>query len=185
MSWSYQVCERAAERAHDSLRYDVEAFFGEALKGAQSPIEEALRSTLLSLCIEKFEVVVVVAEPGRKIIWPSCAKAEFDFESCDWPIDVACLEMAKHIGKYRPDIFLRWHRGSTCGPPQRKSMVIECDGHYFHERTKEQALHDRERDRFMQSEGHLVFRFPGSAIYKDAFKCADECLTALGSGSGE
>ncbi len=52
------------------------------------------------------------------------------------------------------------------------SMVVECDGHDFHERTKEQARHDRARDRRLQELGFIVFRFTGSEIYSDPVKCA-------------
>lgn len=53
-------------------------------------------------------------------------------------------------------------------------VVIECDGHNFHERTKEQAARDRQRDRAMTAAGYRVFRFTGSEIYRDPFKCASE-----------
>lgn len=55
--------------------------------------------------------------------------------------------------------------------------VIECDGHDFHKRTKEQAAKDRSRDRELQQRGYRVLRFTGSEIWKDPFQCADEALT--------
>lgn len=60
-----------------------------------------------------------------------------------------------------------------------KKMVIECDGHEFHERTKEQARRDRERDRFLQSIGYLVFRYTGAEIWADVFERADEAVKVL------
>lgn len=45
---------------------------------------------------------------------------------------------------------------------------VECDGHDFHERTKEQAARDKRRDRDLQSVGWVVARFTGSEIFKDA-----------------
>jgi very-short-patch-repair endonuclease len=53
-------------------------------------------------------------------------------------------------------------------------VVIECDGHDFHERTKEQAKRDKSRDRYMQSIGFRVLRFTGSEIHADALRCAHE-----------
>lgn len=53
-----------------------------------------------------------------------------------------------------------------------KSIVIECDGHDYHERTKEQAAHDRKRDRDLTARGFTVLRFTGSEIYKSPAKCA-------------
>lgn len=54
-----------------------------------------------------------------------------------------------------------------------KSLIVECDGHDFHERTKEQAAKDRARDRNAQMAGHAVFRFTGSEIWNDAWGCAE------------
>jgi len=57
---------------------------------------------------------------------------------------------------------------------QRLKVVIECDGHDYHERTKEQARRDRKRDRDMLQTGYYVLRFTGSEIYKNAGDCARE-----------
>jgi very-short-patch-repair endonuclease len=51
-------------------------------------------------------------------------------------------------------------------------LIIECDGHEFHDRTKEQASNDRARDRKLKKLGYEVFRYTGSDIYSDPFKCA-------------
>jgi very-short-patch-repair endonuclease len=60
------------------------------------------------------------------------------------------------------------------GHKERPSyLVIECDGHDFHEKTKEQARRDRSRDRDAQAAGFKIFRFTGSEIWKDPCQCAD------------
>lgn len=59
------------------------------------------------------------------------------------------------------------------------AVVVECDGHDFHERTKRQAAHDRRRDRELQQLGYQVFRFTGSELSADARGCAAEVLTAI------
>lgn len=86
---------------------------------------------------------------------------------------------AQHrIESYRADFLV------TSENPQRGrlSVVVEVDGHDFHERTKKQASHDKERDRSMQRLGFLVFRFTGSDINSDPIACADEVIcVALGS----
>lgn len=41
-------------------------------------------------------------------------------------------------------------------------VFIECDGHDFHERTKEQAAHDKKRDRAIQASNIPIMRFTGS-----------------------
>ena len=55
-------------------------------------------------------------------------------------------------------------------------LVIECDGHDYHEKTKEQAQKDKSRDRFLLNEGYYVMRFTGSEIYKSPKKCVNEIM---------
>ncbi len=58
-------------------------------------------------------------------------------------------------------------------------LVVEVDGHDFHERTKEQAARDRSRDRSMLAEGYRVMRFTGSEVWKNPTKCAAEVRAYL------
>lgn len=51
-------------------------------------------------------------------------------------------------------------------------IVVECDGHDFHEKTKEQAARDKRRDRDLQIAGWKVLRFTGSEIWRDYYACA-------------
>jgi hypothetical protein len=67
--------------------------------------------------------------------------------------------------------------------------ALECDGHDFHERTKEQAERDRVRDRDLQSIGWNVARFTGAEIYRDplaaavrVFKFGEQLLDLLKDG---
>ena len=60
------------------------------------------------------------------------------------------------VGRYRVDFMVRFFD---------EKFIVECDGHDFHERTKQQAQHDKQRDRFLQAEGFKVFRFTGSEIW--------------------
>lgn len=62
-------------------------------------------------------------------------------------------------------------------------VAVECDGHDFHERTKEQAAHDRSRDRALTRHGWTVLRFTGSEINRDARRCAQEVLDVFLSHS--
>jgi len=80
----------------------------------------------------------------------------------------------RQIGSYRADFII------GCTPVDTAlQIVVECDGHAFHERTKEQAAHDKARDRRMQGVGYKVFRFTGHEIYRNAFDCAGEAFVAL------
>lgn len=55
-------------------------------------------------------------------------------------------------------------------------IFIECDGHDFHERTKEQAARDREKDRTVQAAGIPILRFTGSEIFRQPVTCAGTVL---------
>lgn len=82
------------------------------------------------------------------------------------------LEPQVQVGSYRVDFLLR-------GQEKIKGIVIECDGHDFHERTKEQAARDRSRDRDLTLSGYRVLRFTGAEIWKSAWTCAEQVLRAV------
>lgn len=69
-------------------------------------------------------------------------------------------------GKYRLD-FAIWREGK----PWR--IAVECDGHNFHEKTKEQVARDKARERDLIFEGWTVLRFSGTEIHRDADGCAE------------
>lgn len=60
-----------------------------------------------------------------------------------------------------------------------EKLVVECDGHKFHEKTPEQAKKDKSRDRDLLSRGYPVIRFTGSEIYRDPLKCAEQVVHDL------
>lgn len=64
-----------------------------------------------------------------------------------------------------------------------KDAIVECDGHDFHERTKEQAARDRKRDRGMALEGKTLFRFTGSELFRDPMACIDEIIEWASRGA--
>lgn len=78
------------------------------------------------------------------------------------------------VKRFRLDIVVDYWRW-----PNAARMAVECDGHDFHERTKEQAAHDRARDRFLTSNRFPFFRFTGSEIYRNADRCAGEVIGHL------
>ena len=64
-------------------------------------------------------------------------------------------------------------------------IAVECDGHNYHERTKEQAAHDRRRDRHLQRHGWHVMRFTGSEIFRDVRGCVAEVLALAADLQGK
>jgi very-short-patch-repair endonuclease len=131
----------------------VTQFFDQCAEVCESPIEKLLLAALCSRM--RLENTFFIAHP----VSPT------DNVSRN---GVYCTPQVK-IGSYRVDFLLMDMRHE---PPKR--TVIECDGHDYHERTKEQAKRDRSRDRWLAAEGIAVLRFTGSEIYNDPFLVADE-----------
>lgn len=73
-------------------------------------------------------------------------------------------------------VFADWSREDRPGSMGWNRLIVECDGHDFHERTKEQAARDRDRDRQAQLSGIEIFRFTGSELWRDPLGCADQVI---------
>jgi hypothetical protein len=56
-------------------------------------------------------------------------------------------------------------------------FAVECDGHDFHEKTKDQAARDKQRDRELLGLGVTVLRYTGSEIHANARHCAFQAIT--------
>ena len=80
------------------------------------------------------------------------------------------------IAPYRVDFLVALNPGDG-----RKSafVAVECDGHEWHERTKEQAAKDKKRDRRLQEQGIAVLRVTGSEVWKSPVACAHEIAANL------
>lgn len=58
-------------------------------------------------------------------------------------------------------------------------FVIEIDGHEWHEKTKEQARADKEKDRTYLKKGFIPIRFTGSEVYHNSKRCIDEVFEII------
>lgn len=107
----------------------------------------------------------LVNERGVRITFATQAESELVEQSGVWAVGVLSEDLSEEkyklsqqvqIGDYRVDFLL-----------PEVSLVVEVDGHDFHERTKEQAAADKQRDRFLARRGLRIIRFTGSEIYAD------------------
>lgn len=81
------------------------------------------------------------------------------------------------IKDYRVDFLIEYSL-----PDQKKKLVvIECDGHAFHEKTKEQASKDKKRDRELQKLEMTVLRYSGSDIVNNPEMIMDDLTEILGA----
>jgi hypothetical protein len=96
----------------------------------------------------------------------------------EWDKSVLHIRSQVQLPGWRVDFIVYGYDFGTSPRVQRtpgwKRLIVECDGHEFHERTKEQAARDRARDREFQANGYEVFRFTGSEIWRDPMKCAEQ-----------
>jgi very-short-patch-repair endonuclease len=91
-----------------------------------------------------------------------------DTEISELKNSVIIVPQAK-IDRFRADFLI-----ATRCSDRRSYVVVECDGHEFHERTKEQSERDKSRDRRLLELGYMTVRFAGSEIWRSAYSCACE-----------
>ena len=91
------------------------------------------------------------------------------------------IEPQKKIGKYRVDFLLSQNE---IGPSETLSpVIVELDGHDFHDKDKKQRSYEKERDRYFVKEGYRVLHFTGSDVFTDPYKVSHEALCLVGIGS--
>lgn len=153
-----EIFRREAEDQMDDRRY----FWRARLDLCGSEIERAL---LAAMIVGMKGSVSGCVGDGQWIYGDGTRAAPGDID--DHPrTNGIHIWMQAPIGKYRADFLVICKIDS-----KRWRFVVECDGHDFHERTKEQAQRDRERDRTMTALGYVVVRFTGSEIWRDAEAC--------------
>ena len=150
-----------------ALRYEER--LGVFLDCCESPIEKLLLAALFSdHDTHEFNVVFMgdLGHPSRFL------KGETIY-----------VYQQASVGEYRADFLIH-----DCSVPlevgEPRWIAVECDGHDFHEKTKEQARRDKRRDRFFQSQGIRVLRFAGSEIWASPEDCAEEVFRNLATNDG-
>jgi very-short-patch-repair endonuclease len=123
-----------------------------------SPIEGRMFD---ALCAAAERRGVLLQEPLEDVVFHGCRRAS---------VRSVWLTRNEAIASYRIDILV--------GGAGWK-LAIECDGHDFHDRTKQQAAYDRARDRELVLLGVTTIRFTGSEITHSAERCADEAIRVL------
>lgn len=149
----------------DSMLNALYPSLEEAVAECGSPIEEAMLLALLTVGAQRCDGV-------------KCAGLQIGRVG---QLDTLLIEPQFKVGQFRTDFLVTLECRFGYDPDDRESssVIVECDGHHFHERTKEQAKRDRARDRKLQLLGHQVLHFTGSEIWADPLKCADEIYEHL------
>jgi hypothetical protein len=174
----------------------------QALERCESPIERTMLGAIVAVAVkngigiqfrERFAEFFWYMERGRHPSRNSATmltitpQAEFGEYRADILLGLDYVHT-----EFPPESFTEFERDGE-SPPMRvvtrpdlvkrtrvkKNLIIECDGHEFHEKTKAQAARDKKRDRTLQSLGYVVIRFTGSEVYNDPIACAEEALECL------
>ena len=152
----------------DHMAVEIEEKFEDLRKRCESPIEECM--LLVFLC-SQYELRGPCDPPPYEVQF---SDYDFPYER-PHPFESSEVYIQANILDFRVDFLVDfWSEDSG-----RHLIVVECDGHDFHDRTKEQAARDRARDRLMLSNGIKVVRFTGSEIWKDPFGCIFEIDTII------
>jgi len=100
------------------------------------------------------------------------------FKVVDSPYELL-IEPQKIIKNYRVDFLLtatNYNPKFEKNGYYQKRVIVECDGHHYHDRTKEQAKRDKSKDRKLQSLGYEVYRYTGSEIWQDIMSGVQEIM---------
>jgi very-short-patch-repair endonuclease len=78
------------------------------------------------------------------------------------------------IGKYKVDFLLKCNNHVPV--EFYPDVIVELDGHLFHDKNKEQRAYEKARDRYFVQNGYKVIHYTGSEVVKDPYRVAHEAL---------
>ncbi|ACL58471.1 endonuclease domain-containing protein [Methylobacterium nodulans] len=155
--------DKLATQIAEMVEAEIRSSFDGSARSIDSPIERLFLAAILGLCahVPKYE--------------------QLGLGGCDRVPDAADFNHRGYLLLGRQVRVLDWPADFLLSVQRIEDgavfrVVVECDGHEFHERTKEQAARDRSRDRALQARGCVVMRFTGSEVYRDPVRCACEAL---------
>ena len=126
----------------------------------------------ITACFDYYDAEGMPLTPIEKIMYAILTRIADCFnEAYDSEVQIDFLPQER-IGKYCVDFVVHASYSDD-------KVIIECDGHDYHEKTKEQAKHDKERDRYLTSLGYKILRYAGSEIYNDFIKIEKELSKLL------
>jgi len=170
--------ERLEEHLNSNLRvwaqYQMQVWgdhIRRALTQCESPIEKYMLAAMAFMEADGPYDGSLMLVPGKEAAFENLKGRQHDEgEQRTW------IYTQARVAEYRVDFLLlveSFHESKA------RFIAVECDGHDFHEKTKEQARRDRSRERAIQAAGITVLRFTGSEIFRDANRCASEVMRQI------
>lgn len=163
-----KICSGAAERLFQHL-HQCQRYVG---RNYESPIEEVFATAVHAHWSRFVDGVFSAKVPVSTLDAFVSELQERGRTECF----SALMAPQVAIDKYRVDfLFGAMHDGR-----ERPALyAVECDGHDFHEKTKEQAIRDKARDRALLAIGVKTVRFTGAEIWGDPMRCVDELMDLI------
>lgn len=137
---------------------DYQTKFQRQGEKCQSPIEHLMQQAI------SHEAVCWMTPPGR---WPGTSTTRVAMITQCW------------VDEYVVDFMLRF-RDERAGSVVLLDVVVECDGHNYHSKTRDQANRDRTRDRAFVRLDVPVLRFTSDEIFSHPVSCASEVFSTVG-----
>lgn len=160
-----KICDGAAERMFEHL--NAAKHFGR-----ESPIEEVFSTAVFAYWGHFCDGVL---QTKRRLETLDEFIAEVKARSAK-ECFAAIMASQIVVGKYRVDFLF----GTKLENREALALyAVECDGHQFHEKTKEQAIRDKSRDRALLALGIKTVRFTGAEIWSDPMRCVDELMALI------
>ena len=156
----------------EKFREDLSEGIDNAVNECQSPIEQEL---LLAMIRESLSHSSAVAIGGSISII-----TEVHHNIADVGLHIYIIPQYK-TGPYIADFMVECFRGSMWDTAKKSSLLIECDGHDFHEKTKKQVVHGKKRDRYFTKHGYKFMHFSGSEIFNNSDGCAKQIIELVTS----
>jgi len=175
-----QACQMAAMNAVSNLSETFSSF----LRLCESEIEKIFLAALIAESQQNDEISLPHKEYWKDNVTGFVKGQIDDFMSLmiskSGPTPITAL-MQVPIGGYRVDFLLYGISAHSDDRSNwlRVALIVECDGHDFHEKTKAQAKRDKKRDRDLVARGFTVMRFTGSEIWRDPRACIREAISFI------
>lgn len=187
--WARSLTARIAASGDADWRYLAVGSMFRIHEATESPIEQAFMAALFEIQ----EIGLGGESDADLIVYPG--KDQPTIEMVDYVFNLHFDEKFQggvlvsvapqvRIDGVRVDFLITLIDGRE-GRRIIRHTAVECDGHDFHERTKEQAARDKSRDRDLLRRGIATVRFTGSELHANAMRCAVEALRTAGLDDAE
>jgi hypothetical protein len=176
------LCDRAAEIVREARADGIDfndLLVSASIQHTESPIEQVFAVAYATILFDGPQLDTSIKWNRQIDLAPLLADDLKSMPYRPFTVDQANVVIPQcKLPQGRVDfVLLRWLRDveRLRSPLVRSPMVIvECDGHEYHERTPKQAERDRSRDRAFQAAGHTVLRFTGRELWRDPYACVDQ-----------